>query len=247
MLCFHGYGEHALTFAPLAEQLSGQYSIIAINLPWHGDTGWKEGPDFDITDLIAIIDLIPGIPATFSVAGYSMGGRVTLQLYQYLHRRINRLLLIAPDGLKMNFWYWLATQSRPGNRLFRHFMQKPDFFFAVTSVLRKVGLINTGVYNFTRQFLRERTARQQLYTIWTTMRRIRPNVTAIVQLLQEHGTPVTMIYGRYDKVIRYATGRHFARKAGKRVSVHVLPTGHKLLQKKSIEQIADIFSREDSV
>ncbi len=247
LLCFHGYGEHALTFAPLADQLSGQYSVIAINLPWHGDTDWKEGLNFDITDLIAIIDLIPGIQPTFSVGGYSMGGRVTLHLYQHLHQRINKLLLIAPDGLKMNGWYWLATQSHPGNRLFRYFMKKPGFFFFVTGMLRKVGLINTGVYNFTRQFLQQDSSRQRLYTIWTTMRRIRPDVTTIIQLLQERGTPVIMIYGQYDKVIRYTTGRDFVRKAGKSVSVHVLPTGHKLLQKKSIEKMADIFSGEGSL
>lgn len=242
LVCFHGYGENAITFTSLAEQLSPQYSIIALNLPWHGDTHWKEGLDFNITDLEAIINLVPDMTTHFSIAGYSMGGRVALHLYQHLHQRINRMLLIAPDGLRMNGWYWLATQSRLGNRLFRHVVEKPGTFFFVTKVFRQLGLINTGVYNFSRNFLLQESARRELYTIWTTMRNIRPAVKNIEHLLTTNNTPVTMIYGQYDKVIRYPTGQAFARKAGKSVSVHVLATGHKLLQKKSIPNIAALFA-----
>ncbi len=241
LLCFHGYGESATTFAALAAALQETYSIIAINLPWHGSTEWREGMHFDITDLIAIIDLIPGMEPVFAVGGYSMGGRVALHLYQHLHRRINRLVLMAPDGLTINGWYRLATQSRIGNRLFRYCMQKPGFFFLATGWLRKAGLINTGVYNFTRQFLLQETARNQLYAIWTTLRGIRPDIPLIIRLLQQCGTPVTMIYGEYDKVIRYNTGEDLAQKVGKNITVHLLPVGHKLLQQKAINQLANII------
>lgn len=241
LICFHGYGEHALTFAPLVEQLSSRYNIVAINLPWHGNTEWKEGLEFTIDDLMAIISLIPEVTERFSVAGYSMGGRVALHLYQCQGQRINRMLLIAPDGLKMNGWYWLATQSGLGNKLFQHSMKKPAFFFFATGLLRKTGLINTGIYNFTRQFLLQEQARQQLYTIWTTLRKIRPDTSAIKKLLVARKTQVTMVYGEYDKVIRHATGERFAQEIGENVSLHILPAGHKLLQKKNVDRIAEIF------
>ncbi|MBX3240466.1 MAG: alpha/beta hydrolase [Chitinophagaceae bacterium] len=237
LICFHGYGEEARSFTELSEHLQ-HYSVIAINLPWHGETDWKEGLNFGITDLESILHLIPGIAKRFSLAGFSMGGRVALHLYQHLPERINDLILIAPDGLKMNIWYWMATQTSGGNRLFHYFMQKPRFFFTVTGILKKLGLINAGVYNFTRQFLLLEDARKKLYTRWTTMRKIRPDISKVSTLVKKHQTPVKLIYGRYDRVIRYTTGEAFVKKAGATCKLYIIPAGHKLLQQKNIEKIA---------
>ncbi len=244
LIFFHGYGENALSFESLAAQLQHCYTTIAINLPWHGETDWKGGLEFEIRDLIAIIDLIPGIQQRYSLAGYSMGGRVALQLYEHLYSRINKLILIAPDGLKVNGWYWLATQSRTGNRLFHHFMKKPGFFFAVTGVLQKLGLINKGVFNFTRKFLLQEKSRLDLYRIWTTMRKFKPAIPLVSRLLKQEGTRVILIYGQFDKIIRTKTGRRFAARVGKNISLHVLPTGHKLLQGNNAEKIAALIEAD---
>lgn len=240
LICLHGYGESADSFSLLTKLLEPQYSIIAINLPFHGATEWNEGLLFEKDDLIAIINLLTG-DNDFELLGYSMGGRMALQLYQLMPARITRLLLLAPDGLKMNAWYWVATQNTIGNKLFRHFMNKPGLFFKGTALLKKSHLINKGVYNYTMQFLKQEPLRNDLYTIWTTFRNIKPNIGRVQQLIRQHHTPVIFIYGKHDNIIRYNTGEEFANACGNNCSVNILPCGHRLLQEKNREAISNII------
>src|ERR1700741_969757 len=111
VFCLHGYGETTDSFKFLESGLPGSFQLIAIDLPFHGNTDWKEGLNFSIFDLVEIIDgilqqqKIEG--QQFSLIGYSMGGRVALHLIQQIPERIKKVVLLAPDGMKVNFWYWL--------------------------------------------------------------------------------------------------------------------------------------------
>lgn len=239
LVCFHGFGETAESFAIFESQLSEQYTIVAVDLPWHGQTTWNGGLLFTVEDLISILEAIPSVGnQNFSVMGFSMGGRVCLQLYEHIPERIEKLILIAPDGIKINFWYWLATQTGPGNSLLKKVMKKPFGFFAFTRVLKKAALVNMGVYNYIHIHLKNENMRMRLYYIWTTMRKIKPSVPHIQSLIQQHHTPVVLIYGQYDKVIRFTTGQKFRKKVEPFCTLSLLPTGHKLLHQKNSAAIA---------
>jgi len=243
LLCLHGFGESAASFDGLAQRLKEEYTIIALDLPLHGKTVWKEGLLCTIKDIRDMIEKIPGIAGnSFFLAGFSMGGRVALSLYEEIPQRIRRLILLAPDGLKMNFWYWLATQTFYGNRLLGYFMDKPRIFFIGTRILKSIRLINMGVYNYVHQYLKVEQKRQQLYAIWTTMRKIRPDVGRIKALIRINHTPVLLIYGRYDRVIRPATGMRFKKGILSFCKLRVLHCGHRLLQEKNIPVLARLMS-----
>lgn len=242
LLCFHGFGETADSFIPIARQVENKYTIIAVDLPLHGKTVWKEGMTFTIENLVAIIDAIPVMhKRSFLVMGYSMGGRIALHLYQLIPQRIRQLILLAPDGLKINFWYRLATQTIWGNRLFKYFMKKPGIFFRVTKALKSTGMINIGVYNYVHQYLNQEDKRMQLYTIWTTMRKLKPRVKMIQSLIPKNNTPVLLIYGRYDRIIRHTTGSHFKKGIEDYCTVHILPCGHRILHEKNTAAIAALL------
>ena len=242
LLCFHGFGENADSFIPLARQLGDTYTIVAIDLPLHGKTVWNEGMMCTTEDIISIIDNIPVLhKRSFSLAGYSMGGRVALSVYELIPQRIQQLILLAPDGLKINFWYWLATQTALGNRLFKYFMKKPGIFFTVTKALKSTGMINIGVYNYVHQYLNQEDKRIQLYTIWTTMRKLRPAAKNIKALIQKNNTHLLLIYGRYDRVIRHTTGSHFKKGMERFCTLHILPCGHRILHEKNTAAITALL------
>ena len=242
LLCFHGFGEMADSFMPLARAIENKYTIIAIDLPLHGKTVWNEGMMCTTKDILNIINNIPGLQNNrFSLAGYSMGGRVTLSVYEQIPQRIQQLILLAPDGLKINFWYWLATQTVLGNRLFKYFMKKPGIFFMVTKALKSTGMINIGVYNYIHQYLNQEDKRIQLYTIWTTMRKLKPAVKNIKRRIQKNNTPVFLIYGRYDRVIRHTTGSYFKKGMEDFCTLHILPCGHRILHEKNTAAIAALL------
>lgn len=242
LLCLHGFGEAARSFGVFGPFLSKEYTIIAVDLPLHGETQWNDGLLFTVEDIATIIDHIPDTyNRNFSLMGYSMGGRVALQLYQHLPGRVEELILIAPDGIKINMWYRFATQNKLGNLLFKRIMQRPGFFFGVTNLLRKSGTINIGVYNYVHTHLQNADLRMRLYNIWTTMRRIKPDIPQIKSLIKTNTTKVLLVYGRYDRVIRYTTGEQFTTGIEKSCRLHIIDSGHRLLTEKNASVIATLL------
>lgn len=239
LLCIHGFAENADSFFSLAQRLSNKYTLVLIDMPLHGKSIWKEDLLFTVEELAEIINTIPVIAnKKFSVMGYSMGGRIALTLYQYMPQRIKQLVLAAPDGIIINFWYRLATQTSFGNKLFYIVMKNPSGFFFITKMLKKLSLINTGVYKYADQYLKTANMRERLYNIWTIMRKMKPDIPFVKKLVAEYKTPVILIYGKYDKVIRYTTGEKFCIGIEEFCTLHILDCGHRVLHEKNAAAIA---------
>jgi pimeloyl-ACP methyl ester carboxylesterase len=80
VLCLHGYGESEQSFHFLEKHLSRDYTVIALDLPFHGKTQWQEGLTFSTADLLAITEALLAKHAAgtdrITLLGFSMGGRV---------------------------------------------------------------------------------------------------------------------------------------------------------------------------
>ncbi len=119
--------------------MAADFTMIAIDFPFHGKTVWKEGLIFTPEMLLEILTQIeaslPIKKEKISLLGFSMGGRAALSLMPVIAQQMEKMLLIAPDGLKLNFWYWLATQNKLGNQFFKYIMQHPGPMFNVLKLL----------------------------------------------------------------------------------------------------------------
>ena len=235
LLCLHGYGERAQSFAFLEEALGQTFTLVAIDLPFHGPTDWKEGLFLDPKDFLSLVRGVvaglPGADGPWWVMGYSMGGRLALHMLQLAPEKIARLVLLAPDGLTLNPWYWLATQTRPGNRLFRWTMRHPQWFFGVLRLGNTLKAVNPSVYKFTAHYIGDPQVRQDLYTRWTTLRGFRPDLRRIRSIIRDRQLPVRILYGRFDRIIRKTAGEKFrAGGIGEHCRLTILPAGHQLLQ-----------------
>jgi pimeloyl-ACP methyl ester carboxylesterase len=249
LLCFHGYGEDAASFDFLEETLGGEFTILSIDFPHHGQTQWKEAVPLGTDDFLAIIlQITEGWPASLLpwwILGYSMGGRVALSLTGKIPGKVGGVLLIAPDGLVVNPWYWLATQTGPGNLLFRLTMQHPGWFFFFLKAANALKLVNPSVYKFTRHYIGDRDARLQLYLRWTAMRRFRPDLAALQQLIPGRQIHIRLLFGRYDRIIRWERGRQFLDgilAGAPLVQMEILPQGHQLLHPRNRETITRMLT-----
>ncbi len=242
LLCFHGYGESAASFAFLGEALGGDFTILAIDLPYHGQTKWDDGLYLSPQDLLHVLEQIarqfPLDQQAWWCLGYSMGGRVALQLFELAPDRIGRLVLLATDGLQMNFWYWLATQTTAGNKLFHWTMKRPGWLFFLLRAGHVLRVVNPSIYKFTAHYVDDAQVRENLYARWTTMRGFRPDLAAIGRFIRQYETPVRLLYGNYDRIIRWERGERFCRPNAAYCSLTLLPAGHQLLQAKFLEVIA---------
>lgn len=241
LFCFHGYGEKGRSFEIFEPLLGEDYTLIALDFPFHGKTDWQEGLLFDTADLIEIINLIKPEEQPMSLLGYSMGGRVALQLLQTIPHQIKKMVLVAPDGLHKNKWQWLSTKTKIGNQLFAYTMRKPDWVMGFMHIADKLGLLNKSILKFVHYYLDDAEQRSILYRRWTTMRKFRPDLVLLKKIIIKNKIPIHLIFGRYDRVILSKHGFTFSKNAKAYIKVTEIEAGHLLLREKYAPLISQLL------
>lgn len=242
LFCFHGFGESAEHFKFLEKHLDKEFTIIAIDLPFHGNSRWNKLIDFDpasLVDCIEAIKLKHGfVQKKYEVLGYSMGGRVSLALLEVASDKIEKIILLAPDGLKVNFWYWMATQTSIGNKLFSITINNPKPFLFIVKLINRAGMLNQSIHKYVQVHLHNQETRKQLYQRWTCLRKFRPNLSAIKKEVLEKKTEVVLLYGKHDRIILPNRGEQFSDSIHPHGLVQILDCGHRLLEEKNATPIA---------
>jgi pimeloyl-ACP methyl ester carboxylesterase len=245
LFCFHGYGREGYTFSFLNRYLGNNYTIVAIDFPFHGLTKWDDKEAFkpaELKDMINQIRKALNPPAEkINLLGFSMGGRISLHLTQLFKGEIERLVLIAPDGLKFNFWRWLGSDTWIGNRLLAYIINKPGFALAVLNMVYKLKIIPRGLADFIHFYLDDEEQRVLLYNRWTSMRKFRPNLDKIKSIIKQNGIAVRMMFGNFDRVIPAAGGQAFKQGIESFATVKLIDAGHNLLNEVHAATIAQSF------
>jgi pimeloyl-ACP methyl ester carboxylesterase len=249
--CFHGYGEDGLIYSFLEKFAGDQYCFYAFDLPFHGQTDWKEGLLFTHKDLQQIIDGMllqndsqrPTVNGQLSLLGFSLGGRIALSLYQSNPAMVGKMLLLAPDGLTMNPWYWFATQTSLGNRVFSFTLKHPGWFFGFLRLLNKLRLVNPSVFKFVNHYIGDSEVRSLLYSRWTSLRKLKPNLARIKTFIHQHSTAVRLIYGEHDRIILPKRGEKFREGIENHCRLRVIKAGHQVLHEKHADEIINALSQ----
>ena len=95
LVLLHGFTGSIASWAPHLDALAGRFSVIAIDLPGHGESGVPADPgryrmEQCVSDLLALFDRLNIAQA--ALLGYSMGGRVALNLAIAAPERIRALV-----------------------------------------------------------------------------------------------------------------------------------------------------------
>ncbi len=244
-LCFHGYGEDASSYDLLAKYAGDQFTFYAIDLPFHGETKWNDGLNFTTQDLLNIMDELPDLknkkPGTgnqkLTLIGFSLGGRIALTLCEAIPEKVERMVLLAPDGLKTNFWYWLSTQTWLGNKFFSFTMKHPGWFFGFLKVLNKLKLVNASIFKFVNYYIGDKEVRLLLYARWTTLRKIKPRLSTIKSKVKKNNIKTRLVYGQHDRIILSSVGERFGKGIEEQCSLTVIHSGHQVLHEKHIAEI----------
>lgn len=101
VLLIHGFGADSSNWVRFANELEGEFRIIAPDLPGHGDTTRTLELDYTLdaqaSRLLALMDHFE--VAQFHAAGNSMGGAITLTLASQAPERVLSMGLINAAGL----------------------------------------------------------------------------------------------------------------------------------------------------
>jgi pimeloyl-ACP methyl ester carboxylesterase len=127
LIVLHGFGSSLHTWEPWARALSSDYRVIRFDMPGAGLSG--PDPNGDYSDarsmqvLTALMDHF-GI-AKASLIGNSMGGKIAWKFAAMFPDRVNKLVLVSPDGFAAPGEEYGKRQAVPSMvRLMRYALPK---------------------------------------------------------------------------------------------------------------------------
>lgn len=236
LLIFHGFGQDLSVFDSLTKSLARHYTFYVFDLYFHGQSNWahdeKTLSKKEWSETIGQF-LSENNINRFSVAGFSLGGKFALTAVEFFPTRVDELFLIAPDGIKTSFWYSLATYPVLLRKLFKSMILHPQRFMKIAEFLNRSGVVDKGLIRFAEYQMNTEEKRKRVYYSWVVFRHLAPDLNAIAQIINENSIKLTLIVGKYDKVIAPKNMNHFLKRL-KNSRFEILESGHTGLINQSI-------------
>lgn len=234
LLLFHGFGQDHRVFQSWAEILKEEYTLYAFDLFFHGQSTWASRQALEKRDWKEIIALFLSQKniAQFEVAGFSMGGKFAMATLELFPERIKKIYLLAPDGIKTSFWYSLATYPIATRYFFKSMVLHPNRLHSLAKILRTFRLVDNGLLRFAEHQMDTQEKRRRVYFSWVYFRHLKFDLDKISSLLNQKEVPLTMIVGKFDKVIQPKNMESFLSKI-KKQEFKILEAGHTDLISKS--------------
>ncbi len=204
LLALHGFADDAELFLGLKG-----YRVFAVSLPHHGKSNWKS--DFNLSHLQRFIDSVLG-NRSFSLLGFSMGGKIAICLATAMPERIDRLILLAPDGVATHRLYDSIFLGRYFKDLVVKVVEKrPRQVLALGAWARRRGLISKFVYDFGHNHLNSPLKRRRLFLTWKFLENFKPDLDAFAAQMNSQKTPVLLFLGKRDQIIKPETADFFVK------------------------------------
>tara|TARA_B100000508_G_C11465302_1_gene281496 strand:- start:10366 stop:11139 length:774 start_codon:yes stop_codon:yes gene_type:complete len=245
LLCFHGFGKEAKDFLPFEKKLGNKFTIHSIHLFYHGNSIF---PDYrlerkplkksELKSLIEQIQKNEGF-SKFSLAGYSLGGKVALIVAEQFRTDTENLFLLAPDGIGSNPWYYFASQTYIGQRVNQANVKNQwvfDFLFSISKNLR---LASKKQMRFARSKMQSEKQRRRVYQIWMSHRKLKSPLKVLIKDFNQRKLPVYFFIGKHEIIIPLNPIEKFVGqlKYGK---LFLMDSGHTL----DTEEIGKLISTE---
>ncbi|HLF36118.1 MAG TPA: alpha/beta hydrolase [Cyclobacteriaceae bacterium] len=228
LLAFHGFGQHADVFRSLENTFAAQkYRIFSFSLFYHG-SHWPYGvrplePAF-LSDMMEAFLLYRQV-GKFSIIAYSIGVKYALVIANRQPDRIKNLVMIAPDGIRLNFWYRIATGTWLARRLFRLSVNQERIFHWIATWGVKLKLIHASTARFALSQLGSVEKRKKVFDTWMVMRKLFINADLLAGSLNFQNVFVIIFLGDRDKIITEDHVQPLTRHLEKK-KIILLPAGH---------------------
>ena len=195
-------GQDFSCFQKFAQTFENQYTTYLFDLPFHGKS---EVDEPIITKGIWKQYLSKFLQENniqnFSVIGFSMGGRFALATIEAFSDSIENAILLAPDGITEDPFYYGATRFGFTRNLFKKILKNNHKFHGFAGLLSRMGIVHESVLKFAKMMVDTPKKQEQLYKSWVGFRTLRFDVKKLAQLVNNQGINVQVFMGKYDKLL----------------------------------------------
>lgn len=229
LVALHGFGDRARLFAILEQALTEKYTVVAFDLPFHGQTEWPRDT-FLKTDLTGIIRHILGREGKerFCLMGFSFGARLAQAMLPDFLPQLDKLYLLAPDGIHTKGMSTAVRTPLWIRRLLGRILKKPQWFLRLLHLGNRLGLVPGLIVHFLSFNLTRPERFRRTFGCWYALDSFYLRRTNIKAIWRESGLPVDIYFGTKDEMIQYKTVKKMV-EGVPNVRIYLMDAGHRLI------------------
>lgn len=241
LIAFHGFGQTHKAFHSWLDTLGSRFRLILVDIYFHGKSSWDD-PETPLEkstwkEVMTILFSREDI-STFSVGGFSLGGKFALATYEAFPGRVNGLYLIAADGVRPSPWYTLATWPWAMRALFKSLITHEERFTRLTRLAKSLRLADKYMLRFAENQMDTPEKRARVYNTWVCFRHLKFDMKHLVRMMEAYGTRVVVVTGRYDRIIPPERLEPIFTTLDN-ASFHVMEAGHNNLLPEAVSVISE--------
>lgn len=240
LFAFHGFDKSCRDFKVFESSLGKKYKIVSVDLFYHGASSCpQEGTRFSTVDLKNMLQqyLSENKIKKFSLLGYSLGGKIVLALLELFPTQIKTVYLFAPFGVKNNLFYLQLRKHKIVEQINKYIMIYPTWLFSLLSFLKNTRLLNKRMCIVLRHQLKTKERRKKLYEVYNIFKEINSNIHNVQSIINKNNINLQLFYGKYDPIEPVSRGQYFVKGLKNKEVLHVIPTGHLLINEKMHEML----------
>jgi pimeloyl-ACP methyl ester carboxylesterase len=207
VVLLHGFGSSLHTWDAWAQGLARTHRVVRIDLPGSGLSPPDPAQDYrderSLDMLLALMDSL-GLQRS-SWVGHSMGGRIAWTLAAKFPERVDKLVLVAPDGFaSFGFEYGKPMEVPATLGLMRHVLPKPLLRMNLKSAYARPEALSDAVTNRYHDLILAPGARQAM------LDRLRQTVLQEpLPLLRQIKAPSLLVWGEADAMIPVSNAQDY--------------------------------------
>jgi pimeloyl-ACP methyl ester carboxylesterase len=238
IICFHGFAQDKSVFKSLEKATANSHTIYSIDLFFHGssDLSLKKPVSSKAWKDVFIRFCETEAIGTYSLFGFSLGGRFAINSFMAQPQRCTALHLIASDGIARSPWYEVATFPMVGVGLFSFLSQSDRLIPTLIGLIGKTGMVDKKVLKFGQVMTETLEQRMQLFHAWVYFKPLWISNKKLVKALNSSSTLLCCYTGKYDTIMPPNQYHSFLNKISNKKDT-VLETGHNQLIDKTVEYI----------
>lgn len=224
VIMVHGFGGSLHSWEPWAQALSGQHRVIRFDLPGCGLTA--PDPTGNYTDarsmqlLLTLMDRL-GI-ARASFVSHSIGGRIAWTFAATHPERVDKLVLVAPDGFASpGFEYGRAPEVPLSAELMRYVLPKPLLRMSLEPAYGQATFLSDELTTRYHDLMLAPGNREALLARMRQTTLVDP-----VPLLRRIQAPTLLVWGEADAMIPVANAADYLKTMPHATLVSLPGVGH---------------------
>jgi pimeloyl-ACP methyl ester carboxylesterase len=229
LLCFHGFGDRGAIFYNLNKKITDEFTLIALDLPFHGHTDWREKTMQKI-DFEAIVNKLLEIENAkkCSLAGFSFGARIVQNLLFSHTDLIEKIYLFAPDGMGTKGLKNATLLPIVVRRFFYFLFKKPTKIVRFVDWLYQKKWVDKSIHWFFTQNIANAERRERLFFYWFSLNDFERKLSDFKKKLQASRIETHVYLGKRDEITPISIGTFLTTDAPN-VKLHLIESDHHVL------------------